>query len=137
MNDIVKTAPKLFLIMVAFALSGCMATDAALGDFEHAPAHASDRYPITVVHGPRGQQAQVRPCGNWNSDLTETKENRPYENLGCAVQTNIAAEIVDPNSINHPVREKIKDSNTEVAAVLRQENAVSTVTMPTNYTYQP
>ena len=137
MNDIVKTAPKLFLLMVAFALSGCMATDAALGDFEHAPAHASDRYPITVVHGPHGPVAQVPPCGNWNSDLADTKQNLPYENLGCAVQTNIAAEIVDPNSINHPVREKIKDSNTEVAAVLRQENAVSTVTMPTNYTYQP
>jgi type IV pilus biogenesis protein CpaD/CtpE len=137
MNDIVKTAPKLFLIMVAFALSGCMATDAALGDFDHAPAHASDRYPITVVNGPQGAVAQVPPCGNWSSDLADTNQNRPYENLGCAVQTNIAAELVDPNAINHPVREKIKDSNTEVAAVLRQENAVSTVTMLSNPAYQP
>src|SRR5476649_2640202 len=130
MNDIVKTAPKLFLIMVAFALSGCMATDAALGDFEHAPAHASDRYPITVVHGPKEPVAQVPPCGNWNSDLADTKQNLPYENLGCAVQTNIAAEIVDPRTIIQPYPEAVDDSNTEVAAIIRQQGAVSTVTMP-------
>ena len=137
MNDIVKTAPKFFLIMVAFALSGCMTTDAALGDFEHAPAHASDRYPITVVNGPRGPKTHVAPCGSWNSDLADTKQNLPYENLGCAVQTNIAAEIVDPRTIIQPYPETIDDSNTEVAAILRQQSAVSTVTMPSNYTYQP
>ena len=137
MNTIANIAPKFLLALAALALSGCMATDAALGDFEHAPAHASDRYPITVVHGPRGQQAQVRPCGNWNSDLTETKENRPYENLGCAVQTNIAAEIVDPATLDRPHAVALKNANTEVSAVLREESAVSTVIMPSNYTYQP
>ncbi|MEO9167471.1 MAG: CpaD family pilus assembly lipoprotein [Aestuariivirga sp.] len=137
MYDIVKTAPKLLLIMGAFALSGCMTTDAALGDFDHAPAHASDRYPITLVNGPQGPKAQVRPCGNWNSDLADTKQNRPYENLGCAVQTNIAAEIVDPTTIDRPHAVALKDSNTEVSAVVREESAVSIVTMPTNYTYQP
>jgi type IV pilus biogenesis protein CpaD/CtpE len=137
MNNIVKVAPMFLLTMVALALSGCMTTDAALGDFEHAPAHASDRYPIAVVNGPNGPQAQVRPCGNWDSDLADTKQNLPYGNLGCAVQTNIAAEIVDPTTIDRPHAVAVDDSNTEVTAVLRQQNAVSTVTMPTNYTYQP
>ncbi len=137
MNTIANIAPKFLLALAALALSGCMTTDAAFGDFEHTPSHASDNYPIKVVNGPRGQQAQVRPCGNWNSDLTETKENRPYENLGCAVQTNIAAEIVDPRTILQPHPETVDDSNTEVEGVLRQQSRVSTVTMPTNYTYQP
>lgn len=137
MNTIANIAPKFLLALAALALSGCMTTDAAFGDFEHTPSHASDNYPIKVVNGPRGQQAQVRPCGNWNSDLTETKENRPYENLGCAVQTNIAAEIVDPATLDRPHAVALKNANTEVSAVLRDEGAVSTVTMPTNYTYQP
>ncbi len=137
MKTIANATPIFLLVLAALALSGCMTTDAAFGDFEHTPAHASDNYPIKVVNGSRGPQAQVRPCGNWNSDLADTKENGPYENLGCAVQTNIAAELVDPNTINQPHPVTMKDSNAEVVAVTRQEGAVNTVTMPTNYTYKP
>lgn len=102
-----------------------MATDAALGDFEHTGSHATDRYPITVVRGPHGARTQVAPCGNWNQDLTETKDNRPYENLGCAVQTNIAAEIVNPDTIDIPTASSPKNATTAVDAVKRQELAVS------------
>lgn len=130
-----QIAPKFFLATAVLALSGCISTDAMFGDFDHTPAHASDRYPITVVNGPQGARAQVRPCGNWNSDLTETNDNRPYENLGCAVQNNIAAEIDDPNTIINPHAKAVKNAQSAVSAVYRGENAVNTVTLPSNYAY--
>ncbi len=47
-------------------------------------------------------QARVpHECGNWPEDLgasngTFSATNRPYYNLGCAYQTNIAAQVADP-----------------------------------------
>ena len=47
-------------------------------------------------------QARVpHECGNWPEDLgasngTFSATNRPYHNLGCAYQTNIAALVADP-----------------------------------------
>ena len=137
MKNIILHTTKILLTCSALALSGCMTTDALLGDFDHAPNHASDRYPIKVVNGPQGASAQVAPCGNWNDDLSNTKDNRSYENLGCAVQSNIAAEIDDPNTLINPRTSSVKNSNSAVAAVDRQAAAVSTVTLPSNYAYKP
>ena len=137
MKNIILHTTKILLTFSALALSGCMTTDAMLGDFDHAPNHASDRYPIKVVNGPQGARAQVAPCGNWNDDLSNTKDNRSYENLGCAVQSNIAAEIDDPNTLINPRASSVKNSNSAVAAVDRQAAAVSTVTLPSNYAYKP
>ncbi len=121
------------LLLATAALSGCITTDAAFGDFDHAPAHASDRYPITVVNG----KAQVPPCGNWREDLTDTKQNRPYENLGCAIQHNIAAELDDPNTMITPRAPTVKSAEDAVGAVTRQQARVNTTTLPGNYAYKP
>ena len=137
MNKFKQIVPKFFFVAAAMSLSGCVSNDALFGDFDRAPTHASDRYPITVVNGPQGAHAQVAPCGNWNSDLTDTKDNKPYENLGCAIQHNIAAEIDDPSTINNPRAKTVKNANTEVAAVLRSESYVNRVTLPGNYPYAP
>ena len=137
MKKLILHTTKILLTCSALALSGCMTTDAMLGDFDHAPNHASDRYPIHVVNGPQGARAQVAPCGNWNDDLSNTTDNRSYENLGCAVQSNIAAEIDDPTTLVNPRAESEKNSNSAVAAVDRQAAAVNTVTLPSNYTYKP
>ena len=123
----------LSLLLATASLSGCITTDAAFGDFDHAPAHASDRYPISVVNG----KAQVPACGNWTKDLTETKENRPYENLGCAIQHNIAAELDDPNTMTTPRASSVKSAEDAVGAVTRQQARVNTTTLPSNYTYKP
>jgi len=133
MNRIVKHSPKLLFVISALALSGCMTTDAMLGDKEQTPAHATDRYPITVVNG----KAQSPECGNWSADLADTKENRPYDNLGCAVQHNIAAEIVNPRTIDRPAPEAQKNAEDGVGAVVRQQAYVNTTTMPGNYVYTP
>ena len=51
--------------------------------------------------------AQVGPCGLWPEDLGPTYhrehfENRPYWNLGCATQRNLAAMIDNPADLVQP-----------------------------------
>lgn len=46
--------------------------------------------------------ASTRPCGEWNEDVTSTDDNRNREGHGCAVQSNIAAMIADPETLIVP-----------------------------------
>jgi pilus assembly protein CpaD len=51
--------------------------------------------------------AKAGPCGLWPNDLgpaagKEYMENRPYWNLGCATQRNLAAEIDNPSDLVQP-----------------------------------
>jgi pilus assembly protein CpaD len=51
--------------------------------------------------------AQVGPCGLWPEDLGPTYdpshyENRPYYNLGCASQRNLAAMVANPHDLVQP-----------------------------------
>jgi type IV pilus biogenesis protein CpaD/CtpE len=125
------------LLAASLGLPGCMATDAMFGDFDRAPAHATDRYPIKVTHTKQGAKAEVATCGNWKEDLTDTDQNRPWPNMGCAIQHNIAAEVADPETLDKPRVASVKDSEDGVGAVVRQQGRVNTTTLPGNYTYAP
>jgi pilus assembly protein CpaD len=52
--------------------------------------------------------ADVGPCGLWPEDLGPSAqnriylENRPYWNLGCAYQRNMAAMVADPSDLVQP-----------------------------------
>jgi pilus assembly protein CpaD len=46
--------------------------------------------------------ARTSPCGEWPEDLTHTRMNEPYYNFGCAVQSNVAAMVVDPEDFVTP-----------------------------------
>ena len=46
--------------------------------------------------------ARTEPCGNWSTDLGATHENTTSSNFGCAVQSNIAAEVVNPQNFIAP-----------------------------------
>lgn len=47
--------------------------------------------------------AKTEPCGNWPSDLiSNTSQNRNYENFGCASQSNLAAQIANPADLIAP-----------------------------------
>lgn len=51
--------------------------------------------------------AQAGPCGLWPNDLGVSdyeyeKENRPYWNLGCATQRNLAAMVDNPADLAQP-----------------------------------
>jgi pilus assembly protein CpaD len=40
--------------------------------------------------------AVTKECGDWSSDMANTSTNEPYSNLGCSIQNNIAAIVVNP-----------------------------------------
>jgi pilus assembly protein CpaD len=44
-------------------------------------------------------QAKTDPCGDWSKNLADTAGNDTPANMGCAVQTNIAAQVADPRDL--------------------------------------
>lgn len=46
--------------------------------------------------------AVTKECGDWSSDMANTSSNEPYSNLGCAMQNNIAAMVVNPDDFVVP-----------------------------------
>ena len=71
--------------------------------------------------------AKTKPCGDWSTDLADTSDNTSYPNLGCAVQSNIAAMVADPNTFIVPKVATPKLSEADVGAAIRADSYVSTV----------
>ncbi|WP_246660390.1 CpaD family pilus assembly protein [Nitratireductor sp. XY-223] len=47
--------------------------------------------------------AHTNQCGKWPEDLvTNTMENKHYDNFGCATQNNLAAQIANPSDLIAP-----------------------------------
>ncbi len=46
--------------------------------------------------------AVTKECGDWSADLTNTSRNEPHPNLGCSIQNNIAALVVNPDDFLVP-----------------------------------
>jgi pilus assembly protein CpaD len=95
------------------------------------PGPASGPVKISYV----SSYAQTKPCGNWPTDLADTESNTSYENLGCAVQANIAAEIANPETLVTPPTPDLKNSAAAAAAIGRADENVNHVTLQTNYKY--
>lgn len=56
--------------------------------------------PVKVTY--KAVQARTSPCGEWPADMTETTMNELNYNHGCAVQSNIAAMVANPNDFVTP-----------------------------------
>ena len=46
--------------------------------------------------------AQVKGCGQWPADLTESAQSRNYHNFGCASQNNLAQMVANPADLLGP-----------------------------------
>ena len=46
--------------------------------------------------------AVTAPCGDWSTNLAQTKTNRLPANFGCATQHNLAAMVADPRDLLAP-----------------------------------
>lgn len=53
--------------------------------------------------------AQVPQCGGWEN-ITATRNNTAYENFGCAVTANMAAQVANPEDLLSPRNETPIDS---------------------------
>jgi pilus assembly protein CpaD len=65
--------------------------------------------------------AHAGPCGRWPRDLgpsydSDDMQNRPYWNLGCATQRNLAAMVADPADLVQPRGEAPADSGRRATA---------------------
>jgi len=56
------------------------------------------------------EKAEVADCGKSWGELTKTKDNNVYDNFGCAVTANMAAQIANPADIDHPRAEDAPDA---------------------------
>lgn len=76
----------------------------------------------TVVHGSHetGQRsiqlsyariaAVTDPCGDWSENSDLNRDNLPYKNFGCAVQSNMAVMIARPTDVLYPTPETPRGS---------------------------
>lgn len=62
------------------------------------PAAASAPVQLSYVRA----YAQTKPCGEWPENLADTHKNERFTNHGCAVQSNIAAMIANPQDLVQP-----------------------------------
>ena len=69
--------------------------------------------------------AVTKECGDWSSNLADTSSNEPPSNLGCAVQNNIAAMVVNPEDFVVP------RASTPALAQTRLKNTSAAATTPT------
>ena len=65
-------------------------------DVSYEPAAGA---PVAVVVGFSAHEAVVAPCGRAWENLAETSKNKPMSNFGCAMASNMAAQIANPGDI--------------------------------------
>jgi pilus assembly protein CpaD len=76
-----------------------------------APANA----PVNVSYV--STYAKTKPCGDWSQDATDTAANTHLSSHGCAVQSNIAAMISNPETLVVPSTSDPIRANTRVNAI--------------------
>jgi pilus assembly protein CpaD len=77
--------------------------------------------------------AQTGPCGVWPNDLGPTMnkdyvENRPWWNLGCASQRNLAAMVAEPSDLVQPRAETASYTPRRTFAVEKYRQGTSPAT---------
>jgi pilus assembly protein CpaD len=74
--------------------------------------------------------AKTKPCGQVTQDATETENNTHMSSHGCAVQSNIAAMVADPETLVVPSAVDPIRANTRVNAIRGLERDTSRDSAP-------
>ncbi len=77
---------------------------------------------------------QSLKCGQWPDDATDTEENMLTANHGCAVQSNIAAMIANPETLNVPAATTPISAEPRVAAMSLYGAGTATASSTTSST---
>lgn len=56
----------------------------------------------TATYDPRtGQLTLPHPCPDWSQSQSQNYKNEKHSNFGCAVNTNLAVQLEDPQDLHH------------------------------------
>lgn len=101
---------------------------------ESRPDQPADIVTVTLTYA----QSVIYNCNQSWENLSRTASNRPYANFGCAVNSNLAAQIADPRDIRNPARPTSTDAlrksdvlgkyrKGEVTSAAKDEQATGTI----------
>jgi pilus assembly protein CpaD len=65
------------------------------------------------------EKTEIPACGKDWGDLSKTADNRVYDNFGCAVTANMAAQIANPNDLVRPRAEDAPDAERRMTVLDR------------------
>jgi pilus assembly protein CpaD len=85
-----------YAVRLRLVAMGAPATAVRVVGYDAGPAPGA---PLKVGF-PR-YHASVPQCGGWEN-ITATKDNKPYENFGCALTANMAAQVANPEDLIRP-----------------------------------
>lgn len=89
--------------------------------------------PIRISY--RAMSASTDTCGKWPEDLSETTENRNYENFGCASQNNLAGMVANPADLIGPRLPGAIDPVKRSLAISRYQKSTGAWTANTSYSW--
>lgn len=78
--------------------SGVPGSRILLASYQAAPEETAA--PVRVTFS--AMRAQTGKCGMWPEDVLATSENKHYANFGCSYQTNVAAQVANPEDLLGP-----------------------------------
>jgi pilus assembly protein CpaD len=90
---------------------------------ESRPDQPADIVTVSLTYA----QSVINTCNQSWENLSRTATNRPYANFGCAVNSNLAAQIADPRDIASPARPTSPDAlrKSEILAKYRKGEVTS------------
>lgn len=89
--------------------------------------------PVRIAY--TAMRAQTNKCGRWPEDLMENAENKHYENYGCSIQNNVAAQIANPEDLLGPRKQAPIDAANRTAAIDKYQVAPADVTFEPSINY--
>ncbi len=77
--------------------------------------------PVRISY--RAMSAGTEPCGKWTGDLSDTTQNKHYENFGCASQNNLAAMVANPSDLLGPRKSGQIDAQQRTQTISRYQKS--------------
>ncbi len=124
------TARFAILAIVGITMAACVSPEEQMFGAEglkHADTYGGSKSHPIHAHG-KGK-IHVKKCGDWTDDSDDTKYNKLRKNHGCAVQSSIAAMIVDPTDINSKGVLSPRNATSDVSSVNR---GMQTILVPSS-----
>lgn len=116
--------------------SGGQATARSIVDVMTAQGISRSRIKLATYPGPASAPVEVSyvrtyartaPCGDWSRDLNSTWKNETAPNHGCALHSNIAAMIVNPENVVTPAPVSTAPAASRMSGIQRVMDVTSMV----------